>query len=195
MMGRRLLVPRFHNGVCFFNFGDLCEADKGAADFQAVCTHFHTVLMLGVPQLTIEEHNAARRFVTLVDELYEHQVRFICTAAAPPSLLFASLDSDEHSSLRTGGFGTDRPGGPSADASRPFDDLARLPVDAAQETLVLEGELASVQELSFAFRRAASRLVEMAGHEWHARHLEARPGSVPLYVARERTLVGEAGGD
>ena len=54
-------------------------------------------------------------------------------------------------------------------------------VDAAQETLrVLEGELASVQELGFAFRRASSRLVEMGGVSYHEAHADAFPDARPL---------------
>ena len=61
-------------------------------------------------------------------------------------------------------------------------------MDAAQATLVLEGELCSVQELGFAFKRAASRLVEMSGEAYHKAHAQAhadeakgsRKGAAPL---------------
>jgi hypothetical protein len=56
----------------------------------------------------------------------------------------------------------------------------RIVPDAAQSTLVLEGELASVQELGFAFRRAASRLVEMGGAPYHATHAATWPQAPSL---------------
>ena len=71
--------------------------------------------MQGVPQLTVEEHNQARRFVTLVDELYEHKVRLVCSAEVPAAELFsAKFDAARLSAPDFEGFGTDRRGGPAA---------------------------------------------------------------------------------
>lgn len=54
MMGRSLRVPRAYKGVCAFAFGDLCRADVFAADYHAVCAHYHTVVLEGVPTLSTE---------------------------------------------------------------------------------------------------------------------------------------------
>jgi predicted ATPase len=109
--GRTIKVPRSAPGVCYFDFGSLCRTDTGAADFKAICMNYHTVILAGVPKLTTAHHNEARRLITLIDELYEHQTRLICTADANAEALFSELQ---------GGFGlgmgTDRPGGPAAKA-------------------------------------------------------------------------------
>lgn len=54
MMGRSLRVPRACNGACRFVFADLCQADVFAADYHAVCAHFHTLVLEGVPRLSTE---------------------------------------------------------------------------------------------------------------------------------------------
>ena len=204
MMGRELVVPLSGAGVAVFEFEELCDRNLGAADFKAVCDHFHTVMLQGVPQLTIEEHNQARRFVTLVDELYEHKVRLICSAEVPAAELFSvRFDAARLSAPDFEGFGTDRRGGPAAgpnaysrsyeptkvgmvaDVAAKFglDEEVALKRARKEELDVLEGELASVQELGFAFRRAASRLSEMGGAEYLRGHAERHPGAHPLPTA------------
>ena len=90
--GRRVTVPKAAKGVAWFAFADLCERPLGAADYLAIATHFHTVLLSGVPKMTPENRNEARRFMTLVDALYEHRVNFICAAADAPDQLYAAGD-------------------------------------------------------------------------------------------------------
>ena len=80
MMGRRLIVPVSNKGVCWFTFADLCEREKGAADYASVSKHFHTVILQNVPKLTSARHDRAKRFITLIDELYEHKTRLICSS-------------------------------------------------------------------------------------------------------------------
>jgi cell division protein ZapE len=66
---RRLVVPRAARGVAWFDFAALCEQALGAADYLALTERYHTVLLSGVPQLTPDRRNQARRFITLVDAL------------------------------------------------------------------------------------------------------------------------------
>ncbi len=79
MMGRELTVPVSNKGVCWFTFADLCERDKGAADYVSVSQHYHTVILQNVPKLNSARKNHAKRFITLIDELYEHKTRLICS--------------------------------------------------------------------------------------------------------------------
>jgi cell division protein ZapE len=88
--GRRVMVPKAAKGVAWFAFADLCEKPLGAADYLAIATHFHTVILSGVPKMAPENRNEARRFMTLVDALYEHKVNFICAAADAPDQLYAT---------------------------------------------------------------------------------------------------------
>lgn len=84
LRGRKLVVPRAAKGVAWFAFADACEKPLGPADFLAIARNFHTVILSGIPQLAAERRNEARRFVTLVDALYEHHVNLICSAEVPP---------------------------------------------------------------------------------------------------------------
>src|SRR5690606_15194260 len=86
--GRDILVPAAAHGAARFRFADLCEAPLGATDFRAIAQHFHTVFVDGVPRLDGRSNDAARRFVLLIDEFYEHRVKLVASAeAAPEDLL------------------------------------------------------------------------------------------------------------
>jgi cell division protein ZapE len=85
---RMVPVPQAARGVARFAFADLCGKPLGAADYIAIANTFHTVLLDGIPALTPEQRNEARRFSTLVDALYEAKVRLICSAAAAPDQLY-----------------------------------------------------------------------------------------------------------
>jgi cell division protein ZapE len=90
--GRPLAVPQAAKGVARFGFADLCERALGAADYIAIATHFHTIILGDIPLMTPEQRNAARRFMTLIDALYEHKTNLICAAADVPDKLYAAGD-------------------------------------------------------------------------------------------------------
>lgn len=90
--GRDVIVPRWAQGVGWFTFADLCSKPLGAADFIAIAEHCHTVIVSDIPRLTFERRNEAMRFVTLIDALYEHKVKLICSAAAMPNQLYTEGD-------------------------------------------------------------------------------------------------------
>jgi cell division protein ZapE len=92
VQGRRLTVPQAAKGVARFRFADLCERPLGAADYIAIATHFHTLVLAEIPQMSRALRNEARRFMTLVDALYEHKVNLICSAAAAPDELYVDGD-------------------------------------------------------------------------------------------------------
>jgi len=87
--GRRIPVRARSKGMAWFDFAALCEGPRGAADYIEIAREFHTVLLGGIPVMDARSDDAARRFVTLVDELYDRQVNLVCTAAAPPEALYA----------------------------------------------------------------------------------------------------------
>lgn len=88
VMGRSLDVPQAAAGVARFSFAELCARNLGAGDYLAIATHFHTVVMDDIPLLTPDNHNEARRFINLIDNLYDHRVKLIATAAALPDALY-----------------------------------------------------------------------------------------------------------
>lgn len=86
--GRDIPVPLAGAGVARFTFAELCGRPLGPSDYLALATLFHTLVLSGVPLLSPENKDEARRFVTLIDALYEHKVTLICSAAAPPETLY-----------------------------------------------------------------------------------------------------------
>lgn len=92
VQGRHTTVPRAAKGVAFMRFAELCERPLGAADYLALAAQFHTLILAGVPRMTREKRNEAKRFVTLIDALYEHRSKLICSADAPPAELYPAGD-------------------------------------------------------------------------------------------------------
>lgn len=248
MMGRTLTLQHANLAckACYVSFAELCDTDKGASDYQSLCAHYRTIYMHSIPQLSVLSHNEARRFITLIDAMYNNNVRFVWTAAARPAQLFRvlttaevfqqqdnlgtdhlwsttdavnAIDKDSTTCKERASDGSGIAIMPSTKQHLRGGEQARIPldsnvyfgstikltgangfnqsdtvvdascagsgeagskslhtastnsgtagaaaaVDAGQEELkVLEGELASIRELSFAFKRAASRLTEMS---------------------------------
>ena len=92
VQGRSVTLRAAARGVGRASFRELCEAPLGPADYLAIARTCHTLVLEGVPVLTAERRNEARRFVTLVDALYEHRAKLVCSAAAPPDALHAAGD-------------------------------------------------------------------------------------------------------
>lgn len=88
VLGRRLRTRRRAEGVIWFDFSVLCEGPRGAADYVEIAREYHTVLLSGIPQMDSFRDDAARRFVALVDELYDHQVKLVVTAQVPVYALY-----------------------------------------------------------------------------------------------------------
>jgi len=85
---REVEIPGFINGVARARFYDLCGKPLGPADYLALAEAARVLILEDIPQLGSENFNAAKRFVTLVDALYEARVRLIASAAAQPEMLY-----------------------------------------------------------------------------------------------------------
>ncbi len=86
--GREVVIPHFHNGVGRVGFFDLCGKPLGAADYLALAEAVRVLIVEDIPRLSRQNFNEAKRFVTLIDTLYEGKVRLICSAAAVPEMLY-----------------------------------------------------------------------------------------------------------
>jgi cell division protein ZapE len=86
--GRRLRVPQAAQGVARFDFAALCGAALGPGDYLALATHYHTLVLDGIPRMGPENYDEARRFVTLIDALYDHRVKLVASAEAQPDRLY-----------------------------------------------------------------------------------------------------------
>lgn len=87
--GRKVKVPAAANGVARFGFDDLCREALGAEDYLAIARHYRMVMIDGIPVMDESMRNETRRFITLVDALYENRTRIAATAAAEPEALVA----------------------------------------------------------------------------------------------------------
>ena len=210
-MGRTLRVERANKRCGRFTFDELCARPLGAADYIAISHRFGIVLVENVPQLGGQIYNEARRFVTLVDALYEARTTLVIAADVPREELFVGFDAavethdgDEEIALDDdvdGGTVTALAGndntykrshnreslviGEGGSSSSSSTTLIRT-TQAADENGgggggggegVMEwsatgrigvslAQLSAVREVSFSFRRAESRLAEMASASW-----------------------------
>ncbi|WP_238366311.1 cell division protein ZapE [Mesobacterium pallidum] len=88
VLGRTVTLPAYSNGAGRTSFHALCGAMLGPADYLAVAESVRVLFLEGIPSLSRSNFNEAKRFVTLIDALYEAKVRLICTAAAEPEYLY-----------------------------------------------------------------------------------------------------------
>lgn len=167
MFGRVLDVPESCNGVAKFTFEYLCGRTVGAADYIALAKNYHTVFISDIPLMSMENRDKARRFITLIDELYNHHCCLFCSAASSIDDLFQGTEEGTHFDLESFQFETETEGG-------------KLRTNVLAEGNVGAGgipsgivSMLSGQEEMFAFRRAASRLIEM---------------QTPLYLEGVRSL-------
>jgi cell division protein ZapE len=92
LKGRALHVPLAAHGVARFSFSDLCSKPLGAADYLKIGQSFHAVIIDDVPRMNAERRNEAKRFVTLIDALYEAKVKLILSAETSPEHLYEKGD-------------------------------------------------------------------------------------------------------
>lgn len=88
IQGRELHVPRSHHNTALFSFAELCEKPLGSADYIALSQHFSTIILSDIPKMESHHRNEAKRFVTLIDALYEHHVTLLCSAEVKPEALY-----------------------------------------------------------------------------------------------------------
>ncbi|CAL74350.1 putative ATPase (yhcM) AFG1 family [Bradyrhizobium sp. ORS 278] len=93
--GRILHVPCSANGVARFGFADLCEKPLAASDYLRLAHDYHTILIDHVPVMDYAERNAAKRFITLIDTLYDNAVKLIASAEADPISLYVATEGIE----------------------------------------------------------------------------------------------------
>ena len=173
---RRVTVPHVgDSGAAKFDFSDLCARNLGPADYLTIASTFPIIIIDNVPILTVLKKNEARRFITLLDALYECRVKLLIRASSPPeSLFFPDADSNTHDDL----LWTESYTKAQLDMTTPYRPnvstytgrnvaetkvkvpLVDRPVDSSKLT-AFTGE-----DERFAYRRAVSRLFEMPSKRW-----------------------------
>jgi protein AFG1 len=182
-MGRHVKVPRSNGSCAWFDFVDLCDQPLGAADYLAICERYPILIVNHVPQLNASRFNEARRFVTLIDVVYESKTTLVLASTVPLNELLLdfevtieSHDGDEEiggEEIQTGATNTKKgqaqemfvkgEGGSSSSAATTMLHTKEGEVEwsATGRVGVSLAQFSTVQEVSFSFQRAESRLVEM----------------------------------
>jgi len=93
--GRILHVPCSAHGVARFSFADLCEKPLGASDYLRLAHDYHTILVDHIPVMDLSQRNAAKRFITLIDALYDNAVKLMASADANPISLYLATEGNE----------------------------------------------------------------------------------------------------
>ena len=95
LKGRKLEIPQTANGVARVSFKMLCLEPRSAADYLAIARNYHTIFLEDVPVMQREDHNAAKRFILLIDTLYDNNIRIVISAAAQPDKLYTATSGTE----------------------------------------------------------------------------------------------------
>ncbi|KAF9191509.1 hypothetical protein BGZ51_007223 [Haplosporangium sp. Z 767] len=157
-LGRELVLPHSAGDIAMCSFDDLCAKSLSAADYLSLAESIKTLILTDIPKLkpTTLHRNETRRLITLIDALYECQVKLVCSADGPISEIFGggsgahSVDEDPSTM------------GELTPAQRQMmDDLGLNDVSQVKKSPIFSGE-----EEKFAVQRAESRLIEMQGSGW-----------------------------
>ncbi|KAG1926904.1 AFG1 like ATPase a isoform X1 [Pimephales promelas] len=143
--GRILTLDKACGTIADCTFEELCNRPIGASDYLEMCAVFDTIFIRNIPLLTLNKKTQARRFITLIDTLYEHKVRVVLLAEAPLDELFVWEHHDDHD---------------HHDTHVLLDDLG-ITRDSGSSLAIFTGE-----EEVFAFQRTVSRLTEMQTEEY-----------------------------
>ena len=93
--GRIIRVPEAARGVARFSFRQLCEQPLGASDYLRIAHEFHTLILESIPVMDYPQRNEAKRFIALIDTLYDNAVKLVASAAAEPTALYLATDGYE----------------------------------------------------------------------------------------------------
>ncbi|GFS43958.1 AFG1-like ATPase [Trichonephila inaurata madagascariensis] len=144
---RNVKLQKTCGRVADCTFVELCDRPLGAIDYLMISQVFNVIIIRDIPQMTRRQKSQARRFITLIDTLYDNKVRVLCSAEAPLKKLFLAavtnpvLFEDENRAL--------------------MDDL-----NITKGSENAEASLFSGEEEVFAFDRTVSRLTEMQTEEY-----------------------------
>jgi cell division protein ZapE len=100
LKGRTIHVPRAALGAARFTFTDLCVQPLGALDFLKIAREYHTLVIDRIPVMTYETHNEAKRFILLIDTLYDRAVKLVASAATEPDMLYQADQGFEASEFK-----------------------------------------------------------------------------------------------
>ena len=92
LLGRIISLTSAFQDIALTNFNELCEHPLGSNDYNEIAKKFNFIIIANIPKMSYEYRNEAKRFMTLIDALYEHNVKLICSAEAPAEELYIEGD-------------------------------------------------------------------------------------------------------
>ena len=177
-------------GVARCSFAALCDSALGASDYIALAEQYHTVFLTDVPQLSLQRRDEARRFITLIDQLYNHRTKLVASAEVPLDALFHGTSSPEAAAAQAlldlegvefeGEAGKAEELNPIGVTANRLDEAAAAQLGASARVgadtrkRLAQDSLFTGEDEVFAFRRAVSRLTEMQSVEYLGRAGAAR---------------------
>ncbi len=91
-LGRQIHIPFAHQNFAMISFDELCGQPLGGGDYLLLAQRFNLLVLRKIPKMTAEKRNEAKRFVTLIDVLYEHKIKLICSAEVVAQDLYIEGD-------------------------------------------------------------------------------------------------------
>ncbi|KAL0572696.1 hypothetical protein V5O48_009270 [Marasmius crinis-equi] len=177
VFGRSLLVPWARGNACRFSFAELCAESLGPADYVTIASNFRTIILYDVPVLKLSLKDQARRFISLIDAMYEARCRIIVFAAASPEDIFFPDASPDEKQMHDDIMMIETVA-ETRDSYRPnVSSYAAPNMQEAPSARALPLDTLSIfsgKDEQFAFKRALSRLLEMTSSSYH-RDEEWRP--------------------
>jgi cell division protein ZapE len=98
--GRIIRVSEAAKGVARFSFSQLCEQPLGASDYLRIAHEFHTLILEGIPVMDYPQRNEAKRFIALIDTLYDNSVKLVASADAEPQELYLATEGYESNEFK-----------------------------------------------------------------------------------------------
>ncbi|KAI7862281.1 AFG1-like ATPase-domain-containing protein [Spinellus fusiger] len=141
-LSRTLVIPQQAKGVAWVRFSEVCAGPLSAADYLELVKHFHTIVLTEIPRMTMKHRAEARRFITLIDAMYESKVVLVASAECALADVFNAEEGKEEMEASLRG------------------DMEEWCVGHVSSSLF------TGQEEAFAFQRAMSRLIQMQSKEW-----------------------------
>jgi len=85
---REIRALRRAGGIIWFDFATLCGGPRSQNDYLELASRFHTVVLSGIPAMSVSQSSEARRFTWLIDVFYDHKVKLLMSAEVPPEQLY-----------------------------------------------------------------------------------------------------------
>ena len=149
VFGRKLEARRTAGRTARFTFDELCRRELGAADYLALAESFDTIFLDAIPAMTLRDREAARRFIHLIDVLYERRCALVAHADVAPTALFRNV-------------------GLAPGSDDVFHVLHAMKISQREAEQLVDGQLFTSSDDVLAYQRASSRLAHMRTRQYAA---------------------------